>query len=42
MRAFWERRMEYLETDLDIRFLTMRSPYQPAGRRDREVPSASR
>ncbi|WP_084536125.1 putative quinol monooxygenase [Nocardia yamanashiensis] len=27
MRDFWERRMDYLERDLDIRFLTMRSPY---------------
>ncbi|MEU1816868.1 putative quinol monooxygenase [Streptomyces roseifaciens] len=32
MQAFWERRMDYLETDLDIRFLTMHSPYQPADR----------
>ncbi|MET9403370.1 putative quinol monooxygenase [Kitasatospora sp. NPDC002965] len=31
MRAFWERRMDYLETDLDIRFLTMHSPYRPSG-----------
>ncbi|MGW7075319.1 putative quinol monooxygenase [Streptomyces sp. NPDC054866] len=30
MRAFWERRMEYLESDLDIRFLTMHSPYWSA------------
>jgi hypothetical protein len=28
MRAFWERRMDYLERDLDIRFLTMHSPYE--------------
>ncbi|MEU8976593.1 putative quinol monooxygenase [Streptomyces monashensis] len=26
MRAFWERRMDYLESDLEIRFLTMHSP----------------
>ncbi|MFF9912841.1 putative quinol monooxygenase [Streptomyces sp. NPDC013457] len=31
MQAFWERRMDYLETDFDIRFLDMRSPYQGAG-----------
>ncbi|MFI7006596.1 putative quinol monooxygenase [Streptomyces sp. NPDC050145] len=30
MRAFWEQRMDYLETDLDIRFLTMHSPYPHA------------
>ncbi|MFC8128364.1 putative quinol monooxygenase [Streptomyces sp. NPDC057302] len=30
MRAFWERRMDYLEADLDIRFLTMHSPYRSA------------
>ncbi|MFE5938683.1 putative quinol monooxygenase [Streptomyces sp. NPDC056470] len=29
MQAFWERRMDYLVTDLDIRFLTMHSPYHP-------------
>uniref|UniRef100_A0AAU2K042 Antibiotic biosynthesis monooxygenase n=1 Tax=Streptomyces sp. NBC_00049 TaxID=2903617 RepID=A0AAU2K042_9ACTN len=28
MRAFWERRMDYLETDLEIRFLSMHSPYE--------------
>ncbi|MGN5631093.1 hypothetical protein [Streptomyces sp. AC154] len=33
MQAFWERRMDYLESDLDIRFLTMHSPYQSAARR---------
>lgn len=27
LRAFWESRMDYLATDLDIRFLTMLSPY---------------
>ncbi|MBF6172718.1 putative quinol monooxygenase [Nocardia blacklockiae] len=27
MRAFWERRMDYLREDLEIRFLSMRSPY---------------
>ncbi|KAA2261776.1 antibiotic biosynthesis monooxygenase [Solihabitans fulvus] len=27
MREFWQRRMDYLETDLDIRFVTMQSPY---------------
>ena len=27
MKAFWDRRMDYLEQDLDIRWLTMRSPY---------------
>ncbi|NNH68573.1 antibiotic biosynthesis monooxygenase [Nocardia uniformis] len=27
MRDFWERRMEYLERDLDIKFLTMHSAY---------------
>ncbi|MEU1122485.1 putative quinol monooxygenase [Streptomyces sp. NPDC005899] len=32
MQAFWERRMDYLETDLDVHFLTMHSPYQSAGR----------
>ncbi|MGW4894701.1 putative quinol monooxygenase [Kitasatospora sp. NPDC004240] len=30
MRAFWERRMEYLESDLDIHYLTMHSPYRSA------------
>ncbi|UQX04761.1 putative quinol monooxygenase [Streptomyces sp. RerS4] len=32
MQAFWERRMDYLETDLDVRFLAMHSPYQSACR----------
>ncbi|GAA2662846.1 putative quinol monooxygenase [Streptomyces lunalinharesii] len=27
LRDFWEHRMEYLERDLEIRYLTMRSPY---------------
>ncbi|MGW4688001.1 putative quinol monooxygenase [Streptomyces sp. NPDC004244] len=27
LREFWDRRMEYLETDLEISFLTMHSPY---------------
>lgn len=27
LSAFWESRMEYLASDLEIRFLTMRSPY---------------
>ncbi|MEV7612498.1 putative quinol monooxygenase [Streptomyces sp. NPDC089799] len=27
MQDFWERRMEYLQTDFDIRFLDMISPY---------------
>ncbi|WP_405827712.1 putative quinol monooxygenase [Streptomyces sp. NBC_00105] len=27
MQAFWEQRMDYLESDLDIRFLAMHSPY---------------
>ncbi|MEV6278629.1 putative quinol monooxygenase [Nocardia sp. NPDC051832] len=27
MRDFWEHRMDYLEQDLDIRFLSMQSPY---------------
>ncbi|MFI6213449.1 putative quinol monooxygenase [Nocardia brasiliensis] len=27
MLSFWERRMDYLEEDLDIRFLTMHSPH---------------
>ncbi|GAB4586823.1 putative quinol monooxygenase [Nocardia sp. IFM 10818] len=27
MRAFWERRMDYLEQDLEIHFLAMQSPY---------------
>ncbi|MFH8365402.1 putative quinol monooxygenase [Streptomyces sp. NPDC018031] len=26
---FWQRRMEYLTTDLEIRRLTMHSPYPP-------------
>ncbi|MGR7003311.1 putative quinol monooxygenase [Yinghuangia aomiensis] len=30
MRAFWERRMEYLASDLEIRFLEMHSPYPRA------------
>ncbi|MEV7406220.1 putative quinol monooxygenase [Streptomyces sp. NPDC091267] len=35
MHDFWEHRMDYLETDLDIRFLTMHSPYRPADQPDR-------
>lgn len=32
MKEFWERRMDYLERDLEIRFLSMRSPYpRPIG-----------
>lgn len=31
LRDFWERRMEYLTTDLEIRWLAMHSPYQPRG-----------
>ncbi|MBF6180473.1 putative quinol monooxygenase [Nocardia otitidiscaviarum] len=27
MREFWEHRMDYLERDLEIHYLTMRSPY---------------
>ncbi|MGW4718457.1 putative quinol monooxygenase [Nocardia sp. NPDC004260] len=27
MRAFWDERMDYLERDLDIRWLSMHSPY---------------
>ncbi|MEC3919034.1 putative quinol monooxygenase [Nocardia sp. CDC160] len=27
MREFWEHRMDYLERDLEIRFLSMHSPY---------------
>ncbi|WP_442943302.1 putative quinol monooxygenase [Nocardia sp. NBC_00565] len=27
MRDFWERRMDYLEQDLEIRFLSMQSAY---------------
>ncbi|MEU1422679.1 putative quinol monooxygenase [Kitasatospora sp. NPDC005751] len=27
LSAFWERRMDYLASDLEIRFLTMHSPY---------------
>ncbi len=27
MKAFWDNRMDYLEQDLDIRLLTMHSPY---------------
>ncbi|WP_306361945.1 putative quinol monooxygenase [Nocardia sp. CC227C] len=27
MRDFWEHRMDYLERDLEIHYLTMRSPY---------------
>ncbi|MFX0578675.1 putative quinol monooxygenase [Nocardia nepalensis] len=27
LKAFWDKRMEYLEQDLDIRWLTMHSPY---------------
>ncbi|MFQ6329265.1 putative quinol monooxygenase [Nocardia sp. CWNU-33] len=27
MQDFWERRMDYLEQDLEIRFLSMQSPY---------------
>ncbi|MEV6756829.1 putative quinol monooxygenase [Streptomyces sp. NPDC051214] len=30
MRAFWEKRMDYLASDLEIRFLTMHSPYRSA------------
>ncbi|WP_326593337.1 putative quinol monooxygenase [Streptomyces sp. NBC_01294] len=33
MRAFWERRMDYLKTDFAIHFLTMHSPYQSADHR---------
>ncbi|MFE6685094.1 putative quinol monooxygenase [Streptomyces sp. NPDC057743] len=32
LRDFWERRMEYLEQDLEIRYLTMHSPYEQRGR----------
>ncbi|MFE7191712.1 putative quinol monooxygenase [Kitasatospora sp. NPDC057541] len=28
MRDFWEHRMDYLERDLEIRWLTMHSPYE--------------
>ncbi|RJO78322.1 antibiotic biosynthesis monooxygenase [Nocardia panacis] len=32
MRDFWDHRMDYLERDLEIRFLSMRSPYpRPLG-----------
>ncbi|MFE7776238.1 putative quinol monooxygenase [Streptomyces sp. NPDC057445] len=32
IQVFWERRMDYLLTDLDVRFLAMHSPYQsPTG-----------
>ncbi|MEU3721927.1 putative quinol monooxygenase [Streptomyces sp. NPDC031705] len=27
LRDFWERRMDYLATDLELRFLEMRSPH---------------
>ncbi|MEU6579603.1 putative quinol monooxygenase [Nocardia sp. NPDC046763] len=27
MQEFWERRMDYLDRDLEIRFLSMQSPY---------------
>ncbi|MEU2394635.1 putative quinol monooxygenase [Streptomyces sp. NPDC007369] len=27
LRDFWERRMDYLATDLEIRFVDMRSPH---------------
>ncbi|MER5930837.1 putative quinol monooxygenase [Streptomyces sp. NPDC002054] len=29
IRDFQERRMDYLESDLEVRFLTMHSPYRP-------------
>ncbi|MGC0422232.1 putative quinol monooxygenase [Embleya sp. AB8] len=32
MRAFWESRMDYLTTDLEIRYLAMHSPYELADR----------
>ncbi|WP_083885549.1 putative quinol monooxygenase [Nocardia thailandica] len=35
LRTFWDTRMDYLERDLDIRWLTMHSAYP------REVPAAS-
>ncbi|WP_331766398.1 putative quinol monooxygenase [Embleya sp. NBC_00896] len=36
MKAFWESRMDYLESDLEIHFLDMRSPYpqSPPPRQD--------
>ncbi|AZM90653.1 MULTISPECIES: putative quinol monooxygenase [Streptomyces] len=27
LRDFWERRMDYLTTDVELRFVNMRSPY---------------
>ncbi|MDP9843011.1 putative quinol monooxygenase [Streptosporangium lutulentum] len=30
MKAFWESRMDYLERDLEIHFVTMLSPYPRA------------
>ncbi len=28
LQAFWEHRMDYLEQDLEIHYLTMQSPYE--------------
>ncbi|MFF4696154.1 putative quinol monooxygenase [Streptomyces chattanoogensis] len=33
LRDFWKRRMDYLERDLEIRYLTMHSPYEERGSR---------
>lgn len=34
LQDFWERRMDYLEQDLEIRYLTMHSPYEERGDRN--------
>ncbi|MEV1005766.1 putative quinol monooxygenase [Streptomyces sp. NPDC049881] len=32
MQAFWETRLDYLQGDLDVHYLTMHSPYEPKTR----------